>query len=273
MKRPPRFWARHVDVVADRHGQEFRLQTWGWSDASEAEAASRAADRIRELMARGGPGAAESDWYYPAGPLREQLIEALGDPAYPTAIVTRNRYGVEVLNTDAVVIADIDLPEPPRAGVLSRLFSRGTRPDPADDARVRIGRFASAHPDLGVHSYRTRAGFRVFVTGSGLAPGDERATALLEELGSDPLYVTLCRAQASFRARLTPKPWRVGHRALAVRWPEEDAAWVRDYEARCAGYAVCAHEMSSGPAPTPAEQEILARHDRATIGSTESSLA
>jgi len=23
MKRPPRFWARHVDVVADRHGQEI----------------------------------------------------------------------------------------------------------------------------------------------------------------------------------------------------------------------------------------------------------
>jgi hypothetical protein len=199
MKRPPRFWARHVDVVADRHGQEFRLQTWGWSDASEAEAASRAADRIRELMARGGPGAAESDWYYPAGPLREQLIEALGDPADPTAIVTRNRYGVEVLNTDAVVIADIDLPEPPRAGVLSRLFSRGTRPDPADDARVRIGRFASAHPDLGVHSYRTRAGFRVFVTGSGPARGAGIRPALRHALSRAGLLPRTAHAEAVAR--------------------------------------------------------------------------
>ena len=42
-------------------------------------------------------------------------------------VITRNRYGAEVLNTDAVLIADIDLPEPvrlPGQGLLGRLFGR-----------------------------------------------------------------------------------------------------------------------------------------------------
>ena len=267
MKRPPRFWAQHDEIVTDRSGRELRLAPWGWSDISENDALAKAVERIDAIVSRGGPGSLPRDWYYPSGPMREQLIETIGELEEPTAIVTRNRYGAEILNTDQVVIADIDLPKAKRG-----LFGR-KKADPADTARDQIGSFAKAHPDLGVHSYRTAAGFRVFITGSALAPGDERATALLEELGSDPLYVTLCRAQKSFRARLTPKPWRVGQGALSVRWPLEDRLWVDDYEKRCRGYAVCAYEMSFGPAPTPVEQEILTLHDRATGASSGLPLA
>ena len=82
--------------------------------------------------------------------------------------------------------------------------------------------FARRHPELGVRVYRTAAGLRVIVTGVAASPGSDRARALLTELGSDPLYVDLCATHDSYRARLTPKPFRVGVRALPVPWPYAD---------------------------------------------------
>ena len=82
-----------------------------------------------------------------------------------------------------------------------------------------VWEFARRHPDLGVRVYRTAAGLRVPVTGAAAPPASDRARALLTELGSDPLYVELCSTHDSYRARLTPKPFRIGQRALAVPWP------------------------------------------------------
>lgn len=41
---------------------------------------------------------------------------------------------------------------------------------------------------------------------------------LLTDFGSDPLYIRLCRLQESFRARLTPQPWRCRLQSLPVRF-------------------------------------------------------
>jgi hypothetical protein len=46
--------------------------------------------------------------------------------------------------------------------------------------------------------------------------------AALRELGSDPKYVQLAKAQECFRARLTPKPWRCGVRQSSRVYPRED---------------------------------------------------
>jgi len=134
--------------------------------------------------------------------------------------------------------------------------------------------FARRHPDLGVRVYRTAAGLRVLVTGAAARPGSDRARALLAELGSDPLYVELCATHDSYRARLTPKPFRVGSPALAVQWPFADGTargryeeWVSQYDARAAGHAVCRLISVSGPEPGPDEQRLVAVHDaRCRVG-------
>lgn len=271
MKRPPPFWAQRTQIAHSPAGAEFLMSVWGWSHRSRDEAERKAAERIESLMAQGGPGHVPADWYYPSTPLREPVLDSIGEDPEPLAIVTRNRYGAKVLNTDAVVIADVDTPDVRRRsrGLFGRLFGAPTEPDPADAARERIVAFAEAHPDLGVRSYRTPAGFRVFITSSGASPGDEHATALLEELGSDPLYVRLCRAQRSFRARLSPKPWRLDMSVPSVRWPASRpdderiaAAWVAEYEARSTSCAACTLEASFGPAPSADEQRVIDLHDR-----------
>ena len=133
--------------------------------------------------------------------------------------------------------------------------------------------FARRHPDLGVRVYRTAAGLRVLVTGAAAAPSSDRARELLTELASDPLYVELCATHDSYRARLTPKPFRVGEVALPVRWPFVDEAakeryeeWVSEYDGRSSGHAVCRLISASGPEPGPGRAAARGPARRAVPG-------
>ena len=66
----------------------------------------------------------------------------------------------------------------------------------------------------------------------------------------------MCTLQHCFRARLTPKPWRLGiisHiRPPVAAWSAEQAsnpdrlAWVAEYERESAGFAACAYLRSFG---------------------------
>lgn len=95
-------------------------------------------------------------------------------------------------------------------------------------------------------------------------------------LGADPQYVRLCRAQKSFRARLTPKPWRVGIENPPARFPYEtpgDERAMRDWEARYAQasqrFASCVllEEMGGGT-EHPQVVPIVSLHDEHTrVGS------
>lgn len=275
MRTPPRHWAS-AEQPAHVDGRDIRLRIWGSSSTSDEDARAAARTRLQAILAAGGPGRGDAAWYYPRGPLREELLEEIRDGAGTLlATITRNRYGAQILSTDAVLIADVDLPvrrlparrPEPRGSLLDRILRRA----PAQEATARalFEEFVAAHPDLGVQVHRTRAGFRVLVTGAAAEPGGERAQQLLEELGSDPLYVTLCRSDGSFRARLTPKPWRAGTAAPRVSWParapaeaERLRAWVQDYERCCGPFAVTRRESAHGPAPSASERQVIDLHDR-----------
>jgi hypothetical protein len=311
-----------------------RLTVWGWSSQSPADAARVAEERLAQALERVAQngGLPPGHGYYPRMPLREPVLEEVEAASGAVlGVVTRNRMGCEVLCTDLLFIADVDVaeledvtarggmpvdgaggsggggPTPgrrPRTGVggfFRRLLSGDPAPTPmmpgevvednladAVPASPRPGgtsvaeclacepvwEFARQHPELGVRVYRTAAGLRVIVTGVAASPGSDRARALLTELGSDPLYVELCATHDSYRARLTPKPFRVGARALPVSWPfADDAArsryqeWVSLYDGRSSGYAVCRLVSVSGPEPGPDESRLVGLHDtRCRVG-------
>lgn len=310
------------------------LTVWGWSSQSKADAVRVADERLAqalERVAREG-GLPAGHGYYPRMPLREPVLEEVEAASGAVlGVVTRNRMGCEVLCTDLLFIADVDVPEledvtarggtpgdgsgtsgaggstprrKPGTGVgafFRRLLSGEPAPTPmtpagaaADEAAPEVPasprpggasvaeclacepawEFARRHPELGVRVYRTAAGLRVIVTGVAASPGSDRARALLTELGSDPLYVELCSTHDSYRARLTPKPFRVGARALPVAWPfVDDGArrqyeeWVSMYDGRASGHAVCRLVSVSGPEPGPDEQRLVGLHDtRCRVG-------
>ncbi|GAA0946913.1 hypothetical protein [Virgisporangium aurantiacum] len=288
--RIPRFWAVAEGTGTGQQGQQLFRRVWGWSMSSATEALDMAHEQLRSALTRVGVGTRVGG-YYPRTPLREPILDELVLDGEQVLAVTRNRYGAEVLNTDRVLIADVDLPEmrePTAGGLLRRLFQRraaetgpAAEPPLVVERLVTIGGWARANPGLGVVVYRTASGLRVFVTGVEEPTASARGGQILAELGADPVYRELCRAHGTFRARLTPKPWRLpGTKAPNERWPYADGNaerrfqhWLARYEAAAAGYAVCRLLAVHGPAPSTVDEQIIRLHDERTGVQTTRPLA
>ena len=264
-----------------------RVRCRGWSNESEA-AAHRKAQQIGETMARriasGDMDTAETGYLYGDRPLPEPVLETLAG-----GLITRNAYGAAVLNTSALMFLDVDREDPvqapPALDLLSGLRSLFGKPSAAPQAQpspvVAEMEAIARRNGVGLRIYRTAAGFRGIVTNRRFTPGSDEAQRLLKEFGCDPLYIRLCEAQESFRARLTPKPWRCGLYPLPVKFPIEGQAaegivqdWLRRYESNCARNATCRFVHTTGPEATDPElAALIARHDRDTKANTEMPLA
>jgi hypothetical protein len=268
--RFPQFFAR----VANETG---RVSARGWSDASASEAAANARarlERIERWLRSGKRGDLERYAYGADDVIVEEVLERFplnGDGG--EAVVTRNAYGAEVLNNDRVLFVDVDVPPPPAPGLVGRLLGRKSAShDSLLAARAdEIARWQRANPDLSLRGYRTHSGLRLVVLNALFAPGEPRGTAVLDALCNDPLYRALCRRQRCYRARLTPKPWRIGLRApprVAGRGdagPRAEPAWLATYAERSAGAAVCRPFATWGNAAAhPVVAQVLAFHDRRT---------
>ena len=77
-------------------------------------------------------------------------------------------------------------------------------------ALQRIDVFMAAHTDWGARLYRTPAGLRVLATHRTFDPRDPAVEQQLDQLGADPVFTRMCVRQNCFRARVSPKPWRIG---------------------------------------------------------------
>jgi hypothetical protein len=173
---------------------------------------------------------------------------------------------------------DLDLPEAPKSsGLVGRLFGRKSSADAGDGGALeRLRAWVAAEPSRHARVYRTRAGYRYLVTHDVYDPLGAPAHDAMAVLGVDEKYRALCRVQQSFRARLTPKPWRVGLVAPKERWPFETpeeaaamAAWLESYARASADHAVCELIEETGSGVVHAEvAPVLALHDEMTkVGS------
>lgn len=144
--------------------------------------------------------------------------------------------------------------------------------EPLDLARARIEAFAERNSDWLLRVYRTPMGYRVLVMHETFDPRDEAAFEFMEAIGSDPLYVRMCRNQKCFRARVSPKPWRIDVEHIRPRpgvWPVKDERlparreWIRSYESKADGYASCRYELTLGRGRTKGKCDDIRRvHDR-----------
>jgi hypothetical protein len=174
------------------------------SDDAARDSAHQSAQRhLAEALA--GRDAKRDLYAYGVNRRLEPLIETLsgpgGDP--PLARVTLNSYAALIINTAAVLFADVDTRE-----------NDEDEDDPAvsEQAAARLRAVVESNPELGFRIYRTRNGWRYLCTSGPHDPRSPATQRLLSDLGADPRFIVLCRGQNCFRARLTPKPWRIGMR-------------------------------------------------------------
>lgn len=264
-------WTRIEEEVI-LEGQRRQLHCYGGSDQSLNDAArdgrqrmARVKDRIRGALGKKDP-AYEAD-------IREEITARLD----ARNIVTRNRYGAEVLNSTDVVFIDVD--EPPFTwrdvffGVETDLAKRKQR-------MVEAVRQRAAKPELnglGIRVYETHKGVRLIVTGRPFDPRTKETQKFLRSFRADFMYTLLCARQGCFRARLTPKPYRMRiktHRVvfprLSGRAEQEHQAWLAEYQEKRVKYATCRHLFTLG---RPYRNEAIDYHDTATGAFTQLKLA
>lgn len=143
---------------------------------------------------------------------------------------------------------------------------------PRHMALKRIHAFSQAHPQWHLRVYETPAGYRVLVMHQTFDPNSPEVAQFFDALGTDPVYVQMCRNQNCFRARLTPKPWRIGIQAHQPPrpgyWPVKPEhlparqRWAALYQEKARNYAACHYRESLGfPNVDPKVEKVRALHD------------
>jgi hypothetical protein len=272
--RIPKHWVR-----VERDG----VASWGSSDQSDEHARADGEVRLGRILAwLRDPSGDEPRYPYADRPLREPILQEVdGRDGRRIAVVTRNAYGCRVLNTSTVMMLDIDLPPPSSRSWWQKLKGTPQPESPESTAMGHVQRYVDRHPDFGVRLYRTRAGLRGIVTHATFDPTVPSTQSILEELRCDPLYVKLCKAQECFRARLDPKPWRIGLAPPKTRYPHpNDEArvaldrWVATFEDAARAVRVCRFVGRLGAsAVAPDATRIIDLHDDATCATTNEDLA
>ena len=301
-------WAKTGSRAVSPDGQNYWLVAWGGSnqDVNNAELAAKKA--VASMQQRLSEKGALGDFYsYDHDrPLKEVVIQRVGDYENPRIAITRNRYGALVLNSARVFIADVDRTQsvyvPERAtvadellerfnasrhtpqkppGLLQSLLGKLAPSGPAaiakemekETARVeklnaerdvllnqyeqergeqeslamdRFEEFHAKYPSVAFRVYETAAGYRVIVTNQTMEPDHPTSIEWLDALGSDKLYRVLCARQHCYRARLTPKPWRLPDCTSKIFTPSVQAGddsqlepWLQRYEEQSKAYSVC----------------------------------
>ena len=168
------------------------------------------------------------------------------------------------------------------SSLLNRLYVR-FKGGAAERAIGVIEDYANKHPQCHLRLYRTPMGFRVLAMHQTFEPGSEDAIQLLQDLNADPLYVRMCNNQHCFRARVSPKPWRIGMQRLSPRpgvWPirrermPARAQWVRNYNKLAEPYAACRFVRALGNGSTLMKtRQVQSLHDQLSHADTDLKLA
>jgi hypothetical protein len=263
-----RHWARATANV-ETPDERFEIACYGGSETSLEDARREAAAIASRAVAAIRSGKPRGQYPYARGPVREELLDEISDGDRLQAVTTRNAYGAIVLNSAGALFADIDYPEVSLWSRIRSLF-RGGGEGRDEEILSRVDAYTLQHPRAGLRLYRTAAGFRCLATHRTYEPGSREANELLEALGSDPLYVRLCKAQKCFRARLTPKFWRCSADRPPSRYPWASTgdertyrSWQESYERQIRGYSTCALVGSFGSPRIDHEVgRVLDVHDR-----------
>ncbi|MEM9030708.1 MAG: hypothetical protein AAGC70_20285 [Pseudomonadota bacterium] len=310
----PPYWMRvaqdfPMSEIGDEHLRAdcpdgITIQAWGWSHVSLAEAEDRAYDRARKIVQTASRQGGGKALYYPTRTIREQTLQRIRWDGEEIAVITRNRYFAQVLNTRSLMFVDIDAPEmeTPDLTMFEWLFNRAQRRKEnaekrqaqetawLDAQRDYIRMFIAHTPGAGFRVYRTFGGLRLIATDRAYDPLDEATHRVLDAFGADPLYQRLVRNQTCFRARLTPKHWRMLHdlgrqlrhtpelhfratRDMLTNWSDLDAKrletfddWVAVYERLHPDHhATCRYIETVGPeCASAAHRDLISRHDQLT---------
>ena len=267
----PRVWTR-ISVDQRRpDGKTVQVAVWGWGN-DEWSAKTNGSDRLQRMLERLRRGDPFPEKYaYGTRPLREEILRTFkGERSdEPSAVLTRNSYGAQVLNSARLLFLDIDFPPP---GIIGRIQGIFGAPSAEEKSLASLRAALRHYGGATFRIYRTAAGLRVIAIDREFEPAGREAQDLMKATSTDPAFANLCVVQRSFRARLTPKPWRCNIFSQPPQYPRQDNeaqrrfdSWLNEYERTSDRYAICRYIETIGSGnPVAGAGELLDLHDRVT---------
>ncbi|MCH8475533.1 MAG: hypothetical protein LAT55_09930 [Opitutales bacterium] len=267
----PQYWAKEKTSGKDPYGRPMEIAAWGWSSVSEDDAREVSRARAQKIFAKGFERRKDPFYDYGETPLREEVLDRYQQEGKEYAVLTCNRYGALVLNTAKAFFLDIDFPPIEAKGILDFVltaFSRNRRNQRENHRQIpamdMVREWFRQNPGRSARVYRTKAGLRLLFTDRLYDPEEEMVLNTFEGLDADPLYQQLTKNQKIFRARVSPKPWRIS----LGRMPGENAGirertrWMERYHGKTKDYAVVQHLETIGPEPRDPEiAQVVQLHD------------
>lgn len=220
-------------------GVEKSISCFGGSNHSESDALTDGYQRLEAVKRRMAGTDRGKGRDYEAD-IREEPLLWIED----RDVVTRNRYGAEVLNSTSCIFVDIDEP-------VFRIWQFFRRIRSREEKKQAILEFVERRiekPDLkglGIRAYETHSGVRLIIEGKALDPRSKEAKSLLRSFHADRLYSALCRKQNCYRARLTPKPHRIKLKPIRLSYPYEENdknridEWIKEYDFKSQAFSTC----------------------------------
>ena len=134
-----------------------------------------------------------------------------------------------------------------------------------------IREFMAQNSNWNARLYRTPLGIRMLVTHQTFSANDNVVAECFKKISADPIYAKMCQRQDCFRARVSPKPWRIGiaDRMRGGVWPvaensmSERRAWIDRYERASHSHSACAFLETLGSGTIhPDVRPVIELHDR-----------
>ncbi|ENW08443.1 hypothetical protein [Acinetobacter beijerinckii] len=149
-------------------------------------------------------------------------------------------------------------------------FQQKRKGTPEQLALEKIRTFSSNYPTWHLRVYRTPNGYRILVMHQIFEPRGVQVQSFFKTIYADPYYDLMCQNQNCFRARISPKPWRIGVERLRQGiWPipNERLAlrenWVREYQRKAEDYASCRFvEQFGSQMVHPKAKRVQSIHDQ-----------
>ncbi|MBB3169341.1 hypothetical protein [Simiduia aestuariiviva] len=250
-----KFWVkdRFIIKIADH---EEEISVLAGSNVSVEDARREATNRAKKIEERIAAGESR-DSYQVA--IKEHVSEVLDD----ANVVTVCRYGAKVLNTSAYTILDLD-----DYPVSFFDFFRPIRKLSKKDRIVakfeqNIKKTSVLGTDFRI--YETQKGIRV-IGKKYIDPSSQGYTKLMRGLGVDWLYIDLSKKQNCYRARLTPKPYRMKHQTIKIKSPldcttQDYEVWDKSYSRESQNFSVVKLVKTLGS--DFSQEQAIKKHDDA----------
>lgn len=236
------------------------------STESQADADARALAAAKALVQ--GIIAGEID---PQGDRYEYEVGKITEPVYDevfykapeveqtlVARITINSYGALIINSPQVMFIDVDTGADPGQNPTSPVVTEVRALELLQD-------FVDGNSDYGFRVYRTFAGLRYLCTSHVADPESDHTKNLMTILAADRSYRALCRVQKCFRARITPKPWRMASIVAPDRKVKNRIQNLSSYLAEAEDFATCELVGQYGPDSNhPMINEVKDYHDNFT---------